>query len=168
MLQYRTESRLAQAKVCFLTAPQHYLAQLWLIICKDLCHSPGGNFTWNADETNLLCGANEFKQNSYENYSSLQLCLFMDIFWSSTNEYINSLAPGRFEWYFGKVILKLISIIGSNVFIAKLPSDEYHWTALGSTLVLVMVWCRQAQAIIWTNVESDLCRSMASLGQTVV
>ena len=33
-----------------------------------------------------------------------------------------------------------------------------------STLVQVMAWCRQAQAITWANVDPDLCRHMVSLG----
>ena len=34
-----------------------------------------------------------------------------------------------------------------------------------STLDQVMAWCRQQQAIIWTNVDPDLCRDMASVDQ---
>ena len=34
-----------------------------------------------------------------------------------------------------------------------------------STLVQVMAWCRQQQAITWANVDPDLCRHMASLGR---
>ena len=33
-----------------------------------------------------------------------------------------------------------------------------------STMVQVMAWCRQAQAIAWANVDPDLCRHMVSLG----
>ena len=33
-----------------------------------------------------------------------------------------------------------------------------------STLVEVMAWCRQAQAITWANVDPVLCHHMASLG----
>ena len=33
-----------------------------------------------------------------------------------------------------------------------------------STLGRVMAWCRQQQAITWTNVDQDLQRHMASLG----
>ena len=33
-----------------------------------------------------------------------------------------------------------------------------------STLVQVMAWCRQQQAITWTSVDPDLCCHMASLG----
>ena len=40
-----------------------------------------------------------------------------------------------------------------------------------STLVQVMAWCCQAsrqQVIIWSNVDPDLCRQMASLGLNVL
>ena len=33
-----------------------------------------------------------------------------------------------------------------------------------STLVQVMAWCHQQQAITWANVDPDLCRHMVSLG----
>ena len=33
-----------------------------------------------------------------------------------------------------------------------------------STLVQVMAWCHQAQAITWANVDPDLCHHMASWG----
>ena len=33
-----------------------------------------------------------------------------------------------------------------------------------STLVQLMVWCRQSSAITWTNADSDLCRHIALLG----
>ena len=39
-----------------------------------------------------------------------------------------------------------------------------HLTDDKSTLVQVMAWCRQQEAITWTNVDPDLCRHMASLG----
>ena len=35
-----------------------------------------------------------------------------------------------------------------------------------STLVQVMAWCSQATVITWVNVHPDLCRHMASLGQS--
>ena len=37
---------------CCLTAPSHYLNQCCLINCRDLCHSPKGNNTGNAYESN--------------------------------------------------------------------------------------------------------------------
>ena len=33
-----------------------------------------------------------------------------------------------------------------------------------STLVQVMAWCHQEQAITWADVDPDLCHPMASLG----
>ena len=43
---------LAQVMTCFLTAPNHYLNQNWLIIKAGLWLSPDSNFTRNARELN--------------------------------------------------------------------------------------------------------------------
>ena len=51
----------------------------------------------------------------------------------------------------------------ANAFLVKLHS-ALAFTNDKSTLVQVMVWCRQAQAITWANVDPDLCRHMVSLG----
>ena len=45
----------------------------------------------------------------------------------------------------------------------------FRWMSLvltedKSTLVQVMAWCHQAQAITWANVDTVLCRHVASLG----
>ena len=49
----------------------------------------------------------------------------------------------------------------SEVFLVHLPLDECHY---GSTLVQVLAWCRQQQAITGANVDPVLCRHMVSLG----
>ena len=43
----RSLSTLAQAIACCLTAPGHYLNQIWLVISEVSWHSPEGNFTGN-------------------------------------------------------------------------------------------------------------------------
>ena len=60
--------------------------------------------------------------------------------------YINSLAPGKFEWNFGYVILKLILVIDGWGICCEIA---LMWMSLDftddeSTLVQVMAWCRQA------------------------
>ena len=40
---HRSGSALAQVMTCCLMAPSHYLNQCWLIIHRNLCHSPKGN-----------------------------------------------------------------------------------------------------------------------------
>ena len=54
----------------------------------------------------------------------------------------------------------------ADVSLAKLSS---MWLLLDRpddkwTLVQVMAWCRQQQAITWASVDPDICRHMASLG----
>ena len=63
-----------------------------------------------------------------------------------------------------KVIFPLILVIDgwSKIIVKWMPMDL---TDSKSTLVKLMAWCRQAQAITWANVDRDLCRHMASLGQ---
>ena len=60
--------------------------------------------------------------------------------------FLNSLAPGRFEQNFRKVIFKLISVtdcwgISCEIALRRMPLDL---TDDKSTLVQVMVWCHQA------------------------
>ena len=59
---------------------------------------------------------------------------------------LNSLAPGRFEQNFRKVIVKLISVTDGWVIFCKIA---LIWMSVDltddkSTLVQVMAWCRQA------------------------
>ena len=60
--------------------------------------------------------------------------------------YINSLAPGKFEWNFRHIIFKQILVIddwgiSSEIALTWKPQDL---TDDKSTLVQIMAWCRQA------------------------
>ena len=60
--------------------------------------------------------------------------------------YLNSLAPGKFEWNFRYLIFQIISVIAGWVISCELA---LRWISLNltddkSTLVQVMAWCRQA------------------------
>ena len=59
---------------------------------------------------------------------------------------INSLAPGRFKWNFGQVILKLTLVTDGWVISCEMPLSRMslNFTEDKSTLVQVMAWCRQA------------------------
>ena len=61
---------------------------------------------------------------------------------------LNSLAPRKFEWNFGKVIYNPILVIDgwSAGSLVKLPSDECYWTSLmrSQHCFRVMAWCHQA------------------------
>ena len=86
--------------------------------------------------------------------------------------WVNSLAPGKFEWNSWHVIFIQILVIdgwGISCEIALI------WMSLDfaddqSTLVQVIAWCRRAavrqQAITWGHVDPDLCRHMALLGHS--
>ena len=50
--------------------------------------------------------------------------------WVSSHQWVNSLTPGSFEWYFGEVIFKLISVTMAEVSLVKLSSAECHWALL--------------------------------------
>ena len=54
----------------------------------------------------------------------------------------------------------------SRVFVAKLLSCECHWTSLIRSQHCIRLWLGaiRQQAIPWANVDSDLCRHLASLG----
>ena len=60
--------------------------------------------------------------------------------------FINSLAPGKFEWHFRYLIFQIISVIDGWGISCELA---LRWMSLDltddkSTLVQVMAWCRQA------------------------
>ena len=62
------------------------------------------------------------------------------------DQWVNSLAPGKFEWNFSYLIFKIISVNDGWVISCKLA---LKWMSLDltddkSTLVQVMAWCRQA------------------------
>ena len=58
----------------------------------------------------------------------------------------NSLVPGRFYWNFGKIIFKLILMIGGWAIFKKIALRWMSQDRIDdkSTLVQVMAWCRQA------------------------
>ena len=60
--------------------------------------------------------------------------------------YINSLAPGKFEWNFRYLILQIISVIDGWGISCQLALRlmSLDLTDDKSTLVQVMAWCRQA------------------------
>ena len=73
--------------------------------------------------------------------------------------FVNSLAPGKFEWNFRHVIFKQILVIDDwgiscEIALTWKPQDL---TDDKSTLV-------RQQAITWANVDPVLCRHMVSLG----
>ena len=84
--------------------------------------------------------------------------------------WVNSLAPGKFEWNFRYVIFKRILVIdgwGISCEIALIWMSM-DFTDDQSTLVQVMAWCHQATShyltVTWANVDPDLCCHMAPLG----
>ena len=71
------------------------------------------------------------------------------------------------EWVFTGILwFRHPHKIVAEISLMKLPSDECHWTLL----MISQHWFRQwlgavrQQALTWTNVDSDLCRQMPSLG----
>ena len=88
----------------------------------------------------------------YASHLSTVLCLFhvfdvltccRKVIWY---QYLNSLAPGKFEWNFRRVIFKQILVIDSWGISCEIA---IIWMSLGfsdgqSTLVQVMAWCLQA------------------------
>ena len=83
-------------------------------------------------------------------------------------QYVNSLASGRFQFKFLRIILKLPIVNGSwgisyEIALRSMPQDL---TDDKPTLVQVMAWCHMGnkqQTATWANVDPDLCRQMASL-----
>ena len=64
------------------------------------------------------------------------------------------------------MVFKLILVIDGWDISHEISS---RWMSLDltdnkSTMVQVVAWCRQQQAITWANVDQDLCPQMASLG----
>ena len=78
--------------------------------------------------------------------------------------YINSLAPGKFEWNFRYLIIQIISVIDGWGSLVNLPLDECH----SNLLMISQHWFRywlgavRPQAITWANIDPDLCH-IASL-----
>ena len=79
--------------------------------------------------------------------------------------WINSVAPGEFEWNFKQVIFKLMLMIDDYTVSCEIalkwmpldPTDEK------STLVQVMAWCRQAPSDYLSQCWPRSCHQMVSL-----
>ena len=83
--------------------------------------------------------------------------------YNGPKDWLNSLAPGKFEWNFRHVILKQISVIDAWGISCE---SALIWMSLDftddqSTLVQVMAWCRQAASHYLSQCWP---RSMAPLG----
>ena len=61
--RHRSGSTLAQVMACCLKAPSYYLNQCWFLISEILWHSPGSNFTLNAQAVILY---NEFENSTFK------------------------------------------------------------------------------------------------------
>ena len=83
----------------------------------------------------------------------------------SREQWVNSLAPGRFKWNFGWLIVKLTLVTDGWVISCGIPLSwmSINLTDDKSILVQLMVWCRQA-----TSHYLNQCwpRSMSPYGVT--
>ena len=138
-------------------APSYYLSQYWLRVWKMR------NISWY-----ILCGNINVSEHLY--FSVLwprDISILVNI-GSGTylNQcWLNSLAPGKFEWNFRHVIFKQIWVIGGWGISCEIA---LVWMSLDftddqSTLVQVIAWCRQA-----TSHYLSQCwhRSMSPYGVT--
>ena len=73
---------------------------------------------------------------------------------NKTQQNINSLDPGKFEWNFRYVIFKQILVIDGRGISCEIA---LIWMSLGFT--------DDQSTLVQGNVDPDLCRHMASLGQ---
>ena len=93
----------------------------------------------------LLCNSGNIHQNNTL-MSAQTFCHLSSYIILYTKHPLNSLAPGRFQFNFRQVILKLIWVNGSwgisyEIALRWLPLD---FTDDKSTLVQLMAWCCQA------------------------
>ena len=74
--------------------------------------------------------------------------------------------PGRFEWNFRKIILKVILVIDSWDIVVKLPSSYCHWTPLMMSQHWFRWWLGtiRQQAITSAIADSALFHHIVSLG----
>ena len=100
-----------------------------------------------------------FTKNAFKNV----ICKKIPILFRS--QWVNSLAPGKFEWNFMSLIFQIISVIDGWGISCELT---LRWMSLDltndkSTLVQVMAWCHQA-----TSHYLSQCwpRSMSPYGTT--
>ena len=82
-----------------------------------------------------------------------------------SGQWVNSLAPGKFEWNFRYSILQVISVIDGWGISCEL---NFRWMSLDltdkSTLVQGMAWCRQATSHYLSQCWPRSLSHMASLG----
>ena len=113
--------------------------------------------------TDLIFPETKTKKSFYERVSSIWtgccdrrlpldicVCLEMIIPWEI---YGDNFVTNSNDWYSSAFSIKI-----------ALVWMPHEFTNDRSALVQVMAWCRQAQAITWTNVDQVLCRCIASLG----
>ena len=113
-------------------APSHYMNQCGLITNEILWHSPEGIFTGYLQNIYLWY---EFKKFEFKITAA-----------STKGHWVNSLAPGKFEWNLSYVIFKQILVIDGWGICGEI---DRIWMSLDFTddqltLVQVMAWCRQA------------------------
>ena len=131
---YWSGSTWAQIMAWCHEVPSHYLNLCWLIIRKVQWHSSDmseDNFT--RDTSAFNCWKEPWNYSSKISFKSL------------SGQWVNSLAPGRFQFNFRQVIFKLILVNGGwgisyEIALRWMPLDL---TDDKSTLVQVMAWCRQ-------------------------
>ena len=130
--RHRSGSTLAQVMAWCHQATSHYLNQCWFIISEISWHSPGGTCRGNMEDI--------YPWYDFEKYQFKIAATF------PRGQWVNSLAPRKFEWNFKSLIFQIISVIDGRVISCELA---LRWSSLKltddkSTLVQVMAWCRQA------------------------
>ena len=133
------------------SAPRHYLNQCWNIVNWTLRNKLQWNINWNSYIF--------IQENAFENVVCKMACIL------SRPQWVNSLAPGRFQFNFRWEIFKLTLVNGGWGISYEIA---LRWMPLNltddkSTLVQVMAWCRQA-----TSHYLSQCwpRSMSPYGVT--
>ena len=114
---------------CCLMAPSHYMNQCWLGIISLHPHAV-------SQKMYKIC----------RQKLSFEINIFQDVYASARWQWVNSLAPGRFQWNFTWIIVQLILVTDglSISFEIVLLWMSLYLIDDKSTLVQVMAWCRQA------------------------
>ena len=77
---------------------------------------------------------------------------------------VNSLTPGRFQWNFRWMIFTIILEIGGWGISYEIALTWISLYFTGDKSTMVGLGALKQQAMIWTNVDPDLCRHVVSLG----
>ena len=101
----RFGSILAWVMSCCLTAPSHYLNQCWLAINKIHWHSFQGDIWLNTQDID--------PQVIFQIYTFKITAM--------SPKWVNSLAPGKFEWNFRHIIFMQILVTDGWGILVKLP-----------------------------------------------